>query len=459
MPSCLFACISDIAGDVIRAPIASLMAASFFFAALPAAAQITVRDPAASAAEEMLRALADGRFEYVGGRVAPAAAGQMNAARLEAIWRQLEAQVGKLDTFTHAGIETQDTLHHVRLAARFERAALTVRFVLTPGLELTGLWLDPPRPPPSSPPAYADTTAFSEEPVTIGEAPWALPGVFALPAGDARVPAVVLVHGSGPHDRDETVGPNRPFRDLAWGLATRGVAVLRYDKRTYVHGARMGAEITVEQEVIEDALTALDVARAHPRVDPDRVFLLGHSLGALLAPVIARRDGRAAGVALLAAPARPPIETLYAQLDYLASLPMNASPAAAGQIAELRAAVDRLASGTVPDTMTILGATPAYLRDLSRYDAVRTALSLDLPILLLQGGRDYQVTPGDDFRRWRETFDDRPNATLIEFPSLNHLFIPGEGVPTPQEYGTPGHVDPEVIESLARFLARSSDLR
>ena len=86
-----------------------------------------------------------------------------------------------------------------------------------------------------TPPSYVESNSFTETEVTVGTGEWALPGTLTIPKGTGPFPAVVLVHGSGPNDRDETIGPNKPFKDIAWGLASRGIVVLRYDKRTLAH--------------------------------------------------------------------------------------------------------------------------------------------------------------------------------------------------------------------------------
>ncbi|MBR3018011.1 MAG: alpha/beta fold hydrolase [Clostridia bacterium] len=144
---------------------------------------------------------------------------------------------------------------------------------------------------------------MTEESVQVGDP--ALAGLLTLPAeAENPLPAVVLVHGSGPNDRDETVGQTKPFRDLAYGLAGQGIAVLRYDKRTYAYGASYTQEdlqtFTVREETIDDAVAAAELLRSDPRVDPERIYLIGHSMGAMLAPRIAQENpGLFAGIILL----------------------------------------------------------------------------------------------------------------------------------------------------------------
>ena len=147
-------------------------------------------------------------------------------------------------------------------------------------------------------PPYVDSEAFTEREVTVGRGEWSLPGTLSVPLQGDLHPAVVLVHGSGPNDRDETIGANKPFKDLALGLASKGVAVLRYEKRTLEHGSKMASlmeVLTPEEEVIEDALAAVSLLKETEGIDPDRIYVLGHSLGGTLAPRIAQGDPHIAG--------------------------------------------------------------------------------------------------------------------------------------------------------------------
>ena len=294
-----------------------------------------------------------------------------------------------------------------------------------------------------------------EREVTFG-APPGLPGVLTLPATAAPVPAVVLVHGSGPGDRDETVGANAPFRDLAAGLSARGIAVLRYDKRTKVVPLSfIGRAFTVDDEVVLDAVAAVAFLRTQAGVDPSRIVVAGHSLGGILAPRIAGRDASVAGIVLMAGATRRSLpDMIVAQLDYLGSLPGADTTALAAQRVALGAAVQRVRALTPADAATttpIAGAPASYWLDLAAYDVVAATRALAIPILVLQGGRDYQVPPGD-VDDWLCAVGPRPGLTAKRYPALNHLLIAGEGPSSPAEYGTPGTVDANLMDDLADWV-------
>lgn len=309
------------------------------------------------------------------------------------------------------------------------------------------------------PPEYADTTALVERALSVGSAPFELPATLTLPgAADGTVPVVVLVHGSGPNDRDGTVGVKKPLKDLAWGLASQGVAVLRYEKRTRVHAAQMDfANVTVEEEAIADALAALQLVRAQPEIDAGRVYLLGHSLGGMVAPEIAIRDGGLAGVIMMAAGGRPLAESLIAQLDYVAQMPENRIPQAAAQIEQMRAMAQRVASREAAPEEMGLGAPASYFYDLDERTAPAHARDVQSPLLILQGERDYQVTM-EDFGIWKETLADRDDVVFRSYAGLDHLFVFGEATSTPRETMlAPGHVAVQVITDVAEFVRASRD--
>jgi uncharacterized protein len=292
--------------------------------------------------------------------------------------------------------------------------------------------------------------------VEVGRAPWTLPGTLSLPRGRERVPAVVLVHGSGPNDRNETIGPNRPFQDLAQGLASRGVAVVRYEKRTKIYGPRVASHqrFTVREEVIEDAVAAVALLRARTEIAADRIVVVGHSLGGMLAPRIAEEGPSIAGLVIMAGATRPIHELMIEQLEYMASLDGPPGAAALDEIAKVKAAAARARVAKADDLgPPILNAPPAYWADLNAYDAAATAGRLTLPMLILQGGRDYQVT-AKDLDRFKAALAGHANATIRGFPMLNHLFMAGEGKSRPEEYDRLGHVDAAVIEAIAGFIDR-----
>ena len=421
----------------------------------PAGAHAQATDPAVATAERFVRLLRETKWDSAGAMVAKSVpAGRLGAAQLQTIWGQLGGQLGSLNSVRLHAVTPADSLRTVELYADFANQDVLIRVVVTPQSEVSGLWFLPPPAPASTVTApYIDRAKFRELDVVVGTAPWQLPGTLTVPVTPGPHPVVVLVHGSGPNDRDETVGPNKPFRDVAWGLASQGIAVLRYEKRTRQHGMNYPKNGTVEQEAIEDALLALGLARRTPGIDSSRVYLLGHSLGGLVGPEIAQRDGRLAGLALLAAPARDMATVILDQLTHLAALPMNAPAANQGQLRTFQEQVKALQAGTASDTALVMGAPAAYWRDLMKRRPVETAQRLRIPLLVLHGGRDYQV-PEADHRLWVSGLQGRSNATVRLMPGLNHLFISGSGQPTPAEYAQAGYVAPEVLQAIAEWIRR-----
>ena len=264
---------------------------------------------------------------------------------------------------------------------------------------------------------------FKEMADTVVTGDIRLPATILMPVDAGDVPIVVMVHGSGPLDRDETIYENKPFRDIAEGLARKGIATLRYDKRTFVYRQPVA---TMDDETILDALSAIRLARKYST----HVYLLGHSLGAMLAPLIAERAEKPlSGLIMMAAPARDMEIVVREQFDYL--LPSGASPAFKEQQIE-----------------NLRQRSPHYLQPQGQTAA---AQRLTLPMLILQGERDYQVTM-QDFHLWQQLLQGKKNATCKSYPRLNHPFMEGEGKSNPVEYHMKGHVAPYVIDDISAFI-------
>ncbi|MDX1993384.1 MAG: alpha/beta hydrolase [bacterium] len=305
-------------------------------------------------------------------------------------------------------------------------------------------------------PDYVDPDTFNEQDITIGEGEWELPGTLTLPEGEGPFPAVVIVHGSGPNDRDGTLSANTPYRDLAQGLATQGIAVLRYDKRTLVYQSQLAASteaFTIDDEITDDALAAVAALREVDVVDTERIFIMGHSLGAVLTPRIGANDEALAGLILLAAPARAFDVTLREQIEYILSI--NPDNQQMGTILALADRLQAIREGA--DAAAVFEGNEAqatYWRSLLEYDAVATAQSLDLPMLILQGERDYQVTM-TDFDMWQEALSADQRVTFRSYPALNHLFMAlgdRDRLAIPEDYGELGFVDEQVVSDIAEWI-------
>ncbi|HIH28384.1 MAG TPA: alpha/beta fold hydrolase, partial [Thermoplasmata archaeon] len=292
---------------------------------------------------------------------------------------------------------------------------------------------------------------FTEQNVSIvAEEHWKLPATLTIPNGAGPFPAVILVHGSGPNDRDESIGPNKPFKDIAWGLASRGVVVLRYEKRTLQYADEFAqlVNFTVQAETIADAVAGINLLAASSVVDASKIFVLGHSLGGMLAPRIALQNNKVKGLIFLAAPTRHLEDLILEQARYLTAISgLNQS----AQLAELEQQVMKVKNLSMNETESVFGVPKSYWVDLAAYTPMDTAQLLDLPLFILQGERDYQVTMVD-YVRWNETFSNDPLVTLKTYPSLNHLFITGTGIPTNTEYLVEGHVAEEVILDITSWI-------
>jgi dienelactone hydrolase len=361
---------------------------------------------------------------------------------------------GKLGTIGAPVVAKDGRNTLVSFPVQFEKVAVNVQFTLNESAQLAGLFFRPanaPLPPVWRRPSYSNPESFQAREVVIDDDAWKLGGTLLIPAGKPPFPGVVLVHGPGPNDRDETIYANKVFADIAEGLASRGIAVLRYDKRTKVYSQQMSEiNYTVREETIEDAIRAISLLRRQPEIA--RLFVLGHSLGGYLLPRIAPQAGKLAGLIFLAANARPVEVMALEQNEYVANLNNNPSPETQKRLADLRAEVLRVRTldPHKSNPPVLMGLPLAYLIDLKGYDPL-VGKNLKLPMLFLQGERDFQVTT-QDFNLWKAAMAGRRDAAFHSYPALNHLFITGKGGSSPGEYRVPGNVSGEVVRDIADWV-------
>ncbi len=432
-----------------------------FTTALCAAAQQPANNSAVAAnAEQVIHDLVAGNFAKIEAQYDAKMTEALPAGKLGSGFATLTLQVGAFQSIVSTRTSTVQGLDVAKMVCKFASATLDATVAYDPDGKIAGIGFRAHQEPaaPWTPPAYVIVNSFTEQPLELHDGDFVLPGTLTVPKGDGPFPAVVLVQGSGPQDQDETIGPNKTMKDLAWGLASRGIVVYRYTKRTQQYGNKSSADptkLTVEDETISDARAAVELASKQAKVNPKEIYLLGHSLGGYLAPRIATKNELIAGIIVMGANTKPLEQVVIDQIRYLTGTGEGSSAEGQQQLHAAQQAAAQIESPDLKpgDTVPFIGSTTygSYWLDLRGYDPVKTAQKLKIPILILQGGRDYQVTPAN-FAQWREGLGKNRNVTLKIFPDANHLFEAGTGASTPAEYDKPGHVESQVIDSIAAFV-------
>lgn len=415
----------------------------------------------------------------------------LTADALQAGWDQTIEPLGAYIGHISATGEMIEDSCAVTVLEKYEGNGILVRVSFDSNDRLQGLWItyqdvsDLEVADPSSafqedavPVPAVPENVTEEEILVSGNPDYPLPGILTLPDGVERPPVVILVHGSGSSDRNETLNGNAPFRDIAWGLAEQGIASIRYDKRYYVYpqAAADPSAVTIEAEVLEDVDAAIALAANDPRLDSGRIYVLGHSLGGMLTPVIADAHPELAGIISMAGSLRPLWDIVYDQNSEAAaaarpSLSEEESRLLDSQLAQVEADVQTLRQladdgqladpALWPDSFTdgtlLLGILLSYWSSLERTAGAHYIDNVTMPILILQGDADFQVYPDKDYSLWQSTLAGRDNAVFHLYNGLNHMMMPTQGRRDITEYAVKNTVSGEVIADIADFIFQESN--
>jgi uncharacterized protein len=449
-----------------------ILSSFIFLFFTPAPTQGAVKGTPETVARTFINSLASEQYETADGMFDTTMRASMSPRKLKDIWNSLQAQNGKFEAQLTAQQQAAPAYTVVLVDCQFEKTIVSLQIAVSPAGKIGGFYIAQVKPkptqeqpsqktqekpaPPAAPEPAKPAPSYTDKTVQIGEGKQSLPGTLAMPSGAGPFPAVVLVHGSGPHDRDETVGLNKPFLDLATGLAKNGVAVLRYEKRTKTAPQKMPANATVKEEVIDDTLAAVKLLGKTQGIDPKRIFVLGHSLGGTVSPRIAKANPQIAGLIIMAGSARPLEDVILEQTTYIDTLDGLTDQEKADleslkkQVAKVK---DPALSKDTPTAELPLGIPAPYWLDLRGYNPAEAAKDLPQRMLIIQGGRDYQVTNAD-FQIWKKALAAKKNAEFKLYPNLNHLFIDGKGKSTPKEYNIAGHIAKPVIDDIANWIKK-----
>ena len=335
---------------------------------------------------------------------------------------KLEMQLGKFKSVIETTNENETYLYY----ADFEKFKLDIRITFNEKSKIIGFFFVPHK-------EFKKQPSLGKE-YTIKSNGIDLKGTLLIPENGNLKKLVLFVHGSGPNDRDETVFENKPFKDIAESLFANGIASYRFDKRTYTNPESFSDKSTIDDEVTNDILNIVKYFKSDSQFSDYEIIVLGHSLGAFVLPRIATRSNQISKIILLAGNARPLDVLIQEQFDYLYTLnPSNEMKAEREKIShQIENLHSKSFNLTTSKDNLPLGLSAPYWKSILNYQPLKDIQKVNIPTLIVQGERDYQVTM-KDFELWKSGVKHNKKAKCISYPGLNHLFMTGTSPSTPQE--------------------------
>ena len=391
-------------------------------------------------AQRILDWIKGGEGDSLVSRFHPAIRATLPATSINKIWAQLEEQSGTFLERSCWQSEQRDTLLLEQCRLIFEEGQVRFGLLTDENQYIVGFHFKPiVKNVLPTPVEKTDQKNYIEKDTFLLNGSIKLPATLCLPLhGDHRFPVVVMVHGLGPTDKDGTLGPNKPYREVARSFAAQGIATFRYDKRTFVYGScpnKLGEAATYDSEIVDDAIVALDMVAQLPEIDIRRIYVLGHSLGGMLVPRVSLLSNiPLAGMISIAGPARHLEEWLRAQFRYLAELEGTS-------LAQADSLTDIIYS-KMP---------PPYRSFAAAYNPVGTARGLHIPMLFLQGGHDFQVT-SVDFDLWKKGLEGCDNVHFVWLENCDHLLREIPDMAVPEIYMRPGKVSEKAVDAVVNFI-------
>lgn len=384
---------------------------------------------------------------------------KLDSVQLAMIWQGLQLSHGPLIGIgTPTEKEAASRLFHYR-RLDFEKSAMRMELEFTSKLRISSfrmqtlldeeLYL---------PPTYERAENYREFSMRVRHDTVVLPAILTIPKNCQQCPAVVMVHDLGPQDRDHSIGPTRMFRDLAVGLANEGIISLRYDKRSFRYGPELMEDLRVLQidnEILEDALAAINLFRTVQEVDTNRISIIGLGMGGMLAGEIAA-DASFPICAIVSIGSSP--RALANQLldQYIQLLSSKMSYADMQQQVKLLEQQSKLANDPKLDLNTSSDKLPLqlsanYWKRLQHFDPAAGYWRTDARLLFIRGEKDFQSS-ADDLRLWEMRLLGRSACQFESLPGLNHLLMPDAGLPAAEAYKRASHLSPLAISRISSFL-------
>lgn len=398
-----------------------------------------------------------GEFQEISNQIDTALFKRGSASNLEKSWEGVTARGGQFVKILKSEIMEKETFAFVNVLCQFQKNEINIRFTWNTSNKITILSFAPVDKRPKYVVApYCNPAAAVDKSILMIDGKFRIPGTLSIPNVPGKHPLVILIHGSGPNDRDESFGPLKPFKDLTCGFTSKGIAVLRFEKRTRIFRSLLDHELpayTLNEEVMKDVKNAIAMAKQDTTIDTTRIFLCGHSFGGMILPRIVKENPGIKGLIFLTPNGQKLEDSFYAQAQYLANEMKDASvkkmyldSAKASQTK-----IKSITMGSEKDSSKIFDSPTSWWYEIKDYDQIGAAKSLSLQMLFVFGGRDYQVT-STDAELWTSALKANKNVQFKKYPKLNHFFIAGEGKSLPAEYEKPANVDIGMINDIVTWI-------
>ena len=368
---------------------------------------------------------------------------KVSVSLLEETVLQLESQLGKFKSIIDSNNEKETYFFY----SEFEKMKLDIKITFNEENKIIGFFFVPHK-------EFKKENSLGKE-LNIKSNNLELKGTLLTPENDSLKKLVIFIHGSGPNDRDETIFENKPFKDIAESLYKRGIASYRFDKKTFSNPESFNDNSTIDEEVTIDIINIINYFKNDNQFSNYEIIILGHSLGAYLTPRIINKSNKVSKAIMLAGNARSLDKLIIEQYNYLYEL--NPTEDLKSELGKLKNQISFLHSkkfnfNTSKENLP-LNLSANYWQSILDYNPLKEVKKVKIPMLILQGERDYQVTI-KDFELWKKSLDNNKKVTFISYPKLNHLFITGDKKSEPKEYMIKGIVDEMVINDIFNFIQK-----